>query len=501
MHLTRKNFLIGSMATMALGARQMFAAAPGTVMGTPRLKVGVLSDVHLFVEDLNRQKVLVKALEWFRDQGADAIVMAGDLADFGLVEELQGVGDAWKTVFPENKAPDGRTVEKVFALGNHDYHGYTYSNYGSTYHKKTAATVDYATWCRDNILRTDIPGWWKKIFNEDYSIFFKKEIKGFTFLGQHWDDGTDMKGGYRQCPFGAGLKDFLAANGAKMDPSRPFFYVQHPHLKDTCQGWWAWGHDTGVTTKALSAFPQALALSGHSHYSLTDERTVWQGAFTAIGTSSLHYTGYCYNYRENAHPNRYGKKETRPHEMPNIQTRDGKQGMLLTICDDHIRIERREFMWNQSLGDDWILPIGKGAAKPYEFAKRIPQRVAPEFAADATAKVELIESKPGKDGKKAKPTKLKVLFSSAVARSTCRVFEYEIRAVAVADDVEIPVATRRVLATDFHLPLSQAKNDNACIFALAALPKKVRIRFDIRPCECFGKKGAPISTPLFTTPA
>ncbi len=501
--MTRKNFLIGSMATAALGARQLFAVAPGTVLGTPRLKVGILSDIHLFVEEPSRQKVFIKALEWFRDQGADAVMLAGDLADYGLVEELQAVGDAWKTVFPGNKAPDGRTVEKVFAIGNHDFHGYIYGNYGTRYHKKTAANIDYATWCRDHILRTDIPGYWKKIFDEDYTRFFKKEVKGYTFLGQHWDDGSGMKTVRGNCSFGAELKNFLAANGAKMDPNRPFFYVQHPHLKDTCQAPWAWGHDKGVATKALSAFPQALAFSGHSHYSLTDERTVWQGAFTSIGTSSLHYTAAAYNYRENGSPggNWWGVYDRRPQEMERLNTGDGKQGMLLTVCDDHIRIERREFVWDQSLGDDWILPIGKGASKPYEFAKRKPQRTAPEFPKTATAKVELIEPKPDKDGKKSAPAKLKVTFSAAQMREKCRVFDYEVQAVALADDVEIPVATRRVLATDFYLPLSQTKDDNFCLFALAALPKKTPIRFDIRPCECFGKKGAAISTSTFITPA
>jgi hypothetical protein len=79
----------------------------------------------------------------------------------------------------------------------------------------------------------------------------------------------------------------MAKDGKKIDPSLPFFYVQHPHLKDTCYGPWAWGHDAGITTKTLSAYPNAIAFSGHSHYSLTDERTIWQGAFTSVGTGSF----------------------------------------------------------------------------------------------------------------------------------------------------------------------------------------------------------------------
>lgn len=47
MDVSRKRFLIGSMAVAAAGARRMFAAPAGTACGTPRLKVAVMSDIHL----------------------------------------------------------------------------------------------------------------------------------------------------------------------------------------------------------------------------------------------------------------------------------------------------------------------------------------------------------------------------------------------------------------------------------------------------------------------
>ena len=81
MDITRKRFLIGSMAVAAAGARRMFAAPAGTVCGTPRMKVGVLSDIH--VRDEATQKVFIKALEWYRAQGVDAVLVAGDMADHG----------------------------------------------------------------------------------------------------------------------------------------------------------------------------------------------------------------------------------------------------------------------------------------------------------------------------------------------------------------------------------------------------------------------------------
>ena len=118
MDISRKRFLIGSMAVVAAGARRMFAAPAGTVCGTPRMKVGVLSDIHVRNEET--QKVFIKALEWYRAQGVDAVLVAGDMADHGLVFQLQLVADAWFKVFPENKTPDGRPVTQLLQYGNHD---------------------------------------------------------------------------------------------------------------------------------------------------------------------------------------------------------------------------------------------------------------------------------------------------------------------------------------------------------------------------------------------
>jgi len=62
----------------------------------------------------------------------------------------------------------------------------------------------------------------------------------------------------------------------------------------------------------------------------------------------------------------------------------------------------------------------------------------------------------------------------------------------VEDDVEMVACTRRAIAPDFHVPASKAGRPGACVFALADLPKGVHLRFDVRPIECFGKKGQPI---------
>ncbi len=79
-------------------------------------------------------------------------------------------------------------------------------------------------------------GWWRKAFREEYSPFFEKTVKGYRFVCANWDTGTpDDLAGDNGRPF-ARIAGWLAASGSTLDPSKPFFYIQHPHPKDTCHG-------------------------------------------------------------------------------------------------------------------------------------------------------------------------------------------------------------------------------------------------------------------------
>ncbi|MBR6801216.1 MAG: metallophosphoesterase [Eubacteriaceae bacterium] len=76
---------------------------------------------------------------------------------------------------------------------------------------------------------------------------------------------------------------------AKDDESRerPIFVFQHEHIKGTVHGSDDWG--VAELTDILSKYPQVIDFSGHSHYPMNDPRIIWQGDFTALGTSTLSY--------------------------------------------------------------------------------------------------------------------------------------------------------------------------------------------------------------------
>lgn len=452
---TRRQFLVGSLSAGALfgvstGCRPRDPLARPS--GRPNLTVGVLSDIHINAGRLEQTLApFRRALEYFRDEGADAVLIAGDMADSSNPKELEGVGRVWREVFPDNKAPDGRVVEKLFLYGNHDM-------FGALGKEREAA--------------------WERCFGEKFAPIYAKTVKGYTFICAHW--GCE-----------GGLPDFLKAHQAELAGTKPFFYAQHPHPYDTCSEKWAWGHDNGTSTKCLSAFPNAVAFSGHSHYPLTDERVVWQGAFTSIGTSSLSYSSTDYLYRENMP--RGARRDPRPLRMNALSTGDGKQGLLLDVYDDCICLKRREFVKGLSLGDDWVVPVPvptTGETPYYAFAPRAAQRTAPAFDAGAVATVKADE----------KAKKWIVTFPGARTRNKCRVFEYEVTAIATAEDVETVAAQRRVMAKDYYQPDSETPPEGECHFAWEDLPQKMPLRFEVRPMECFGRKGDPIRTTNIVEP-
>ena len=487
MDVSRRFFIGGAASFTALTGCRMFSGLASG--GKPNLVFGVLSDIHVLAEDVDRNhqgntRVLKHAFRWFRDQGADAVVIAGDMADAGLISQLQAVGDAWEAVFPNDTAPDGRHVEKVFVYGNHDYEGF---NYGYMIYGQPSGELR-----REFLRNIGLKKAWEEVFHEEYSPIYRKTVKGYDFIGGHWDPANGSRWGG-----GPDLEAWMKANGKSLDPKLPFFYAQHPHPKDTCYGPWAWGHDAGNTTRALTPFANAVAFSGHSHYTLLDERGFWQGAFTSVGTSSLRYNGQPYD--EFAGTTGYENSGTRvfkPVMLANGQdASEAREGMLWRVYDDHAEVVRRNFNYDENLGPDWIMPLPAAESKPFAFEGRAAKAVAPEFAADAKAAVKKAEAKKTetKDGKKTE-TKIPyfdVTFPAALCTATTRVLNYKVDAETRDGKV---VLSKRVLADDFYMPLSRVGRKGRVGFAFSELPQGQEVRFVVRPGECFGKLGKPLAT-------
>lgn len=487
--MTRRDFLS---RTAAFAAFPALAAGDGGV----RLKLGVLSDIHVggeYPKDWNEfmhfnVMTFQRALRHFRDEGVDGVVIAGDLADYGMIYEMEAVAKAWFSVFPDDRLPDGRPVERLFVTGNHDWEGFVYRDFGKTNYPDPSALAKAA-------LQGNLRTVWPRIWGEPYQPVWTKTVKGYTFVGAHWD-GFPYKA-FDKISF-AGAPEAIAAAGKSADPQKPFFYLQHPLPRDTNYGPNSWGHDRGDVTEALSRFPNAFAISGHSHYSLTDDRSLWQGAFTSLSMSSLRYTvaftGDCGPEAfEDTKANAPDSKAIDGGKMmPRASLLDGRQGSLLTVYADRIEITRRDFLSEEALAEDWVLPwLPSERGKPFAPQRRKAIERQPLFG--RTAKVEVVRCRRQNRVGECRDA-MAVVFPSATADGASRAQFFEVSVEIVGGEVCL---TKRVTAQGFHRPRRRQPISTECVFALDELPPSEKFRFVVTPVASFGTHGMPLrSEPL-----
>ena len=445
---------------------------------SPKMKIGILSDIH--VTRRENAGTFEKALCWFRDQEVDGVLVTGDLGTKGTIAETEVVAETWYRVFPDDKAPNGRRVERLFLLGNHDVDGF--ASKSSWPNRQIPSREEAERTClafhRDET--------WKRLFNEDFSQIVVKEVKGYKFVLNSWVS--------RELHEKDMLEDFWKDFVPAIDPSKPFFYCQHPHPKDTCSAgdllggaFWQGGWDNGVSTRLLSRHANCIALSGHSHYSIDDERAIWQGAFTSVNCGCARGFAFTFPGRENGHAVTDMKAGT-TFQMPSIDIKRIRQGMLMEVFDDHVVFHRREFVYDQVLGPDWVVPLGKDAPRPYEFEPRRQASRPPQFAADAS--VEVSERPDGRDRKGSAREQVVVTFPSVKGEG---VFDYSVDAEECIADFTRVCVSKRVFSPDAFLGPAQDGGKVECVFAKSELPAGRDIRFVVRPFNCWGKGGEPIS--------
>ena len=465
-NLTRSAFLKGGLAATLLPA-----FADGS--GKPNLRFGFISDIHIHKSRESADRVYKPALEWFRAQGVEAVVCTGDLATTGLLSELKHVSDVWYEVFPDDRLPDGRHVEKVFLYGNHDT---------SPAVARSAERHGLGDEFRRETLQLDSAKAWETNFREKFEPIYIKRVKGYTFVAAHWE-GTS--------PEVTGVPEFLKDHAAELAGDRPFFYCQHAALRDTVNPLSPGHFDEGKAAEALKGFPNAFALTGHSHSALTDETSIWQGEFTALCGAACVNSGrrYARPWFENSdipgspegpYPNRKGS------QMPELNTyRNGGQGLLVDVFDDRIVLQRHSFVFNEPIGPDWVVPLPLGREKPFSIEARRKASTPPEFAPGDAIR---LAERDGENREK-KPTRQLVVSFPAASRGD-RPFGYEV--TVASDEPGVKPMVKCILSPDFNLPPSRRVTKTKCVFALAGLPSQAHSRVSVRAFNSFQRYGAPL---------
>ena len=468
----------------------MFAAAGmgrlafgGVAAGDARLRVGVLSDIHVnscdgAVEGCAGVEMLEKALRYFSGRGVDAVLIAGDLADGGIGNELLAVGNVWRKVFPGNRRADGGKVEKVFVYGNHDIDGWNFMDNARKIMDTDMKRAEQAIGKGDNRAK-----FWREAFDEDYAPMYVKDIRGYKFVGVQFGE-FDRKGA---------VAAFLEAHRLKLAGEKPFFYTQHYHPKGTCSAPWTWGQDSGNSTSALKAFPNAVSFTGHSHTPLTDDRTLWRGEFTSVGTASLKYL-IPFGGRENSRI--FGVADPQTQQMPFLGCGDGHHGQVMTVYADRIVLERRDFENDLPAGPGWVVPLPAASAS---FAERGKSAAVPQFADGAKVSVAQIDGK----NRRGEPVRqVAVTFPNVRGLDGgARAFDYEVRVEATEVDRSKTWMTKRVYSPHYYWASEKDAETVTCLFSVAELPAPngtldpscgTVYRFAVSPANSFGGQGKTI---------
>jgi hypothetical protein len=154
------------------------------------------------------------------------------------------------------------------------------------------------------------------------------------------------------------------------DKNKPIFVTTHFAAEDTVYGSDAWG--TKSIKIVLSKYPNVIHFSGHSHFSLIDERSIWQKEFTSIQTQSVSYTELEKGFENGPYPcDEYG----------DIQIA-GKNfmGLIMDVNDSKIEIQRISFENDTLYEKPWVIErtININNFK-YTFEKRNKERNKPKF--------------------------------------------------------------------------------------------------------------------------
>ena len=462
--LSRRNFLGGAAALFgASGCRSL-----GLGGEKPNISFGVISDIHITTPESTA--VFRRALQYFRDRKVDAVIVSGDLSDWGLRSGLKYVADAWYSVFPNDCAPDGRRVEKLFCTGNHDYDGYWYGDMTLDMHVQGYSE-------EEALVKLGMKQCWEEAFHEPFAQVRRRTVKGYDFISSEWKDG---KGGFKEA------EAWFAANGASLDPKKPFFVFTHYPFAGTtsCSG----GGDA-YSGEIFRKFPNAVTFSGHCHWTLNDERSIWQGEYTALAVPSMSYTSIPGGY-ENGSDSRRGNPKASMMKLPARPELREAQGYLVSVFDDRMEVERRDFTEGVEAAPAWIVTPPAAAASRYSFANTKKRTPVPAFPEGASVSANVCNTED-RDGHWAIMMRLE--FPSARARKG-RVYDYEVR--IEMEDGSVPTV-KRFLAPAFYRLERDEPTRQSFLFNAMALPETGKYRFRVYPRNCFGVCGKPIESKVF----
>ena len=315
------------------------------------IKVGIISDSQIITSSKKEDEWLKifsdhlkQSLEILKLHKIEVLIFAGDLTDGGTEYSYDEINSIYNTVY---KNEEEKPIFN-YIMGNHDY-WLSYMENGKFSPKiGDSKELQYL--------------FFKKLKEKPFT---HKIINGYHFINWGCENGSldnpNININWIEQQIKIALED---------DKNKPIFVTTHFAAEDTVYGSNDWG--TTLIKNILKKYSNIIHFSGHSHFSLIDERSIWQKEFTSIQTQSVSYVELDKGFENGPYPcDEYG----------DIQIA-GKNymGLIMNINDSKIEIQRISFENNILYGKPWIieLPINVNNFK-YTFDKRFNERNKPKF--------------------------------------------------------------------------------------------------------------------------
>ena len=308
-------------------------------------KIGIISDFqldknHTFPIFKGFAQNVYKALTFFKKNNIDIIIIVGDTTNNGKIINCVYFKEIFYSVCNNIKKPI-----LISLMGNHDYRDKDFSPEGNRkkfykymnsypYSHYIINNYNFILWSDDNQNYTDIG-------IEDYS-WIKKTIEN--------------------------ARENIYKKGD------PIFVITHmPPLKTVYGSENIWGHK-GIFD-FLKNYPEVICISGHSHYSLRNTKSIWQGEFTAINTQGLSYVDldkFYLNYKE----------------VHLDSIKNDSMGLVAYLNENNVIFDRIEFSTEEVLDERWKIdfPIDISNFK-YNFEKR-NKKIKPIFTDNNEIRIE-----------------------------------------------------------------------------------------------------------------
>lgn len=308
------------------------------------LRVAVISDLQLpdsDSTDTHQYKSAEATLKMIKEKQPDALLIAGDFTDLSTSTAWDMFTKIYNDVFGDEKPIP------LFIMGNHDY------------------WLDYFIECGE----IATPAKQQKRFTKatgEYPLSHKV-INGYHFI--QW---SSMDGSYDKCNSNEKWIRAELDKAVKADPNKPIFVTTHLNPTNTVYGSRDdWGN--ADIRNILDDYPQVISISAHSHFPIADERSIWQGGFTAFSTQTLDYT--CIGVEQN----RFNAVNPLSDAYGNNISTKVPACLFMEITDESVTIERLEANTGKTLKAPWVIeaPFAGAESLSKYTDKRAENNAAP----------------------------------------------------------------------------------------------------------------------------